>query len=427
MTGQTIAEKVLGAHSAGSAPVSAGDLIDARADGLMAINYQWMRATYERMGFPDGPPNVWDPARVFLMNEHVQPPADVDSALGNYQSRLVAERLGLTHFYESEMGVCHQMMLDYGLVRPGELVFGNDSHTTAHGGINALSTGIGADEAAYVWAFGELYFNVPETIKVVLNGAARPYPFGKDVILYLAGVYGDDFAQDRALEFHGGFASGSDVATRLCIADHAVEVGATFGIFLADEKTRAYVDERNAEGIAWQPVAPDPDARYSRVIEVDCDALGFQVARPFRFDNVAPVEASAGVRIDQARVGSCANGRFEDIEIAARMLEGRHVAPGVRFYVSPASVRVYKQCADAGLLSVLLDAGVQVQDPGCMICQTPGIVLNEETCITSTTRNYRGRFGGSRTSEAQIYLAGPATVTAAAIAGEIVDPAGFLQ
>jgi 3-isopropylmalate/(R)-2-methylmalate dehydratase large subunit len=427
MTGQTIAEKVLGAHSAGGDPVRAGDLIDARVDGLMAINYQWMRATYERIGFPDGPPNVWDPARVFLMNEHVQPPADLDSAIGNYESKLVANRLGLTHFYESEMGVCHQMMLDYGLVRPGELVLGNDSHTTAHGGINALSTGIGADETAYVWAFGELYMNVPETIKVVLNGAARPYPFGKDVILYLAGVYGDDFAQDKAIEFHGGFASASDVATRLCIADHAVEVGAAFGVFLADEKTRAYVDERNVERIAWQPVAPDPDARYSQVIEVDCDALGFQVARPFRFDNVAPVDASAGVRIDQARIGSCANGRFEDIEIAARMLEGRHVAPGVRFYVSPASVRVYKQCADAGLISVLLDAGVQVQDPGCMICQTPGIVLNEETCITSTTRNYRGRFGGSRTSEAQIYLAGPATVTAAAIAGEIVDPTEFLR
>jgi 3-isopropylmalate/(R)-2-methylmalate dehydratase large subunit len=312
-------------------------------------------------------------------------------------------------------------------VRPGELVLGNDSHTTAHGGINALSTGIGADEAAYVWAFGELYLNVPETIKVVLRGGARRYPFGKDVILHLAGAYGDDFAQDKAIEFHGGFASASDVATRLCIADHAVEVGAAFGVFLADDKTRAYVDERNVERVAWQPVAPDPDARYSQVIEVDCDALGFQVARPFRFDNVAPVSESAGVKIDQARVGSCANGRFEDIEITARMLEGRHVAPGVRFYVSPASMRVYKQCADAGLISVLLDAGVQVQDPGCMICQTPGIVLNEETCITSTTRNYRGRFGGSRTSEAQIYLAGPATVTAAAIAGEIIDPTEFLR
>jgi 3-isopropylmalate/(R)-2-methylmalate dehydratase large subunit len=426
VTGQTIAEKVLSSRGS-RGPVRAGDLVDARVDGLMAINWQWMRSTWERIGFPDGPPTVWDRDRVFLMNEHVQPPGNLDSAYGNYQSKLVAERLGLTHFYQSEMGVCHQMMLDYGLVRPGELVLGNDSHTTAHGGINALSTGIGADESAYVWSFGELYLNVPETIKVVLNGAARAYPFGKDVILSLAGQYGDDFAQDYALEFHGGFASASDVATRLCIADHAVEVGATFGVFLADAKTSAYVASRNVSGKPWTPVAPDPDAVYDRVIEVDVDALDFQVARPFRFDNVAPVSESAGVKIDQARVGSCANGRFEDIEITARMLAGRKVAPGVRFYVSPASMRVYQQCADAGLISVLLEAGVQVQDPGCMICQTPGIVLNEETCITSTTRNYHGRFGGSGTSEAQIYLAGPATVTAAAIAGEIVDPTEFLR
>lgn len=427
MSGKTIAEKVLGARNKAHVPVSAGDLIDARVDGLMAINYPWMRDTYVRMGFDDGPPNVWDPDRVFLMNEHVQPPSNVESALGNRASKLVAERLGLTHFFESEMGVCHQMMLDYGLVRPGELLLGNDSHTTAHGGINALSTGIGNDEAAYVWAFGELYLNVPETIKVVLNGRSRPYPFGKDVILHLAGLYGDDFAQDLAVEFHGSFADDSDVATRLCIADHAVEVGAEFGVFLADEKTRSYMEDRNTNKINWQGVAPDPDATYRRVIELDVDDLGFQVAKPYTFDNVGPVEESAGVRIDQARIGSCANGRFEDIEIAARMLEGRHVAPGVRFYISPASMYVYKQCAAAGLLSVLLEAGVQVQDPGCMICQTPGIVLNDETCITSTTRNYRGRFGGSRTSEAQIYLGGPATVTAAAIAGEITDPTEFLR
>lgn len=425
--GKTIVEKVLGAHDKAGGPVSVDDLIDARVDGLLAINYPWMRSTYERMGFPDGPPNVWDRDRVFLMNEHVQPPSNVESALGNYASRLVAERLGLTHFFESEMGICHQMMLDYGLVRPGELVLGNDSHTTAYGGINALSTGIGNDEAAYVWSFGELYLNVPETIKVVLDGAARPYPFGKDVILHLAGLYGDDFAQDLAVEFHGSFADASDVTTRLCIADHAVEVGAAFGVFLADDKTRTFVDERNTERIDWEPTAPDPDASYCRTIELNVDSLGFQLARPYRFDNVAPVAECAGVRIDQARIGSCANGRFEDIEIAARMLEGRKVAPGVRFYVSPASVRVYKQCADSGLLSALLDAGVQVQDPGCMICQSPGIVLNEETCISSTTRNYRGRFGGSRTSEAQVYLGGPATVTAAAIAGEITDPTEFLR
>jgi 3-isopropylmalate/(R)-2-methylmalate dehydratase large subunit len=173
-------------------------------------------------------------------------------------------------------------------------------------------------------------------------------------------------------------------------------------------------------------VAPDPDAVYAEQIEIDCDSFDFQVAKPFRFDNVGPVGDVVGTRIDQARIGSCANGRFEDIEIAARLLDGRHVAPGVRFYIAPASFTVYKQCVDAGLVSTLLEAGVQFESPGCTICQSPSIVLNEEVCITSTTRNYHGRFGGATSNDAQIYLASPATVAAAAIAGEIVDPRELL-
>jgi 3-isopropylmalate/(R)-2-methylmalate dehydratase large subunit len=174
-------------------------------------------------------------------------------------------------------------------------------------------------------------------------------------------------------------------------------------------------------------VEPDDDAVYADVIDLDCDSFDFQVARPFRFDNVGPVDDVVGVPIDQARIGSCANGRFEDIEIAARMLRGRRVDPSVRFYISPASLTVYRQCAEAGLVTTLLEAGVQFESPGCSICQTPGIVLNEEVCITSTTRNYHGRFGGATTADAQIYLAGPATVTAAAMAGKIVDPREFLD
>jgi 3-isopropylmalate/(R)-2-methylmalate dehydratase large subunit len=173
-------------------------------------------------------------------------------------------------------------------------------------------------------------------------------------------------------------------------------------------------------------VAPDPDADYVQEIEVDCDALGFQVAKPYRFDNVSPIEEVIGTRIDQARIGSCANGRFEDIAIAARMLKGRKVAPHVRFYISPASMGVYKQCADAGLIGDLIEAGVHFQNPGCAIC-TSQVVLNEEVCITSTTRNSRGRFGGSTTVDSQAYLAGPATVTAAAIAGRIIDPREVLD
>lgn len=424
MPGQTIAEKVLSRNNTSGCACVAGDLVDAKVDGLLAINYGHIRETYRRIGFPEGPPTVFDPERVFLMDDHVQPPRSLEVAKANRASAGAAARLQLRH-YRSEMGIGHQIMVESGYVRPGELVVGNDSHTISYGAINAVSTGIGTDEAAYVWAFGELYFTVPETIKVTLTGSIRPYPFAKDIILHLAGCYGDSFAQDRALEFDGSLSEALDMSSRITIADHAVEVGAKFGVFPYDDVTERFMRDRTDR--RYEPVAPDPDARYAGTIEVDCDSLGFQVAKPFRFDNVGPVTEVVGTRIDQARIGSCANGRFEDIEIAARMLRGRRVAPHVKFYVSPASLAVYRECAKAGIITDLLDAGVQVENPGCSICQSPGIVLNEEVCISSTTRNYHGRFGGATCADAQVYLAGPATVTAAAIAGEIVDPLEYLD
>jgi 3-isopropylmalate/(R)-2-methylmalate dehydratase large subunit len=418
-SGQTIAEKVLSRQNVQGAPVWAGALVDAHIDRLMLINYPVFRKAYLSMGF-NGPPRVWDRSRVVVMNDHVQPPADFESARNNYDSKQDAQRLNLPHFYESVMGVCHQIMVDDQYIRPGDLIIGNDSHTIAYGALNAPATGIGSDEAAYAFAFGTLHFAVPETIKVTLQGRARGYPFGKDVILWLAGQHGDDFAQDRAIEFVGPFASDSDMSTRLTIADHAVEVGGKFGVFLADSKTRRLAGDAAAD--QHEVLVPDDDAKYCRELVVNCDEIDFQVAQPYRFDNVCPVTQVGDVRIDQARIGSCANGRFEDIAVAAKMLRNRKVAPGVRFYVSPASMAVYRRCVDTGIASVLLEAGVQFMNPGCSICQSPGVVLNEEVCISSTTRNYRGRFGGSQCADARVYLAGPATVTAAAIAGQIVHP-----
>ena len=422
--GQTIAEKVLTRQNVTREQAYAGDVVDADLDGLMVITYQAIRAAYTKLGFKNGPPLVFDRERVYLLNDHVQPAIKIEVAQAALDSRRDAARLELPHFRDSEMGVGHQMMFDYGYVRPGELIVGNDSHTISYGALNAAATGMGNTEIAYALAFGQLFFTVPESIKVVLKGENRPYPFGKDIILYLAGLYGDDFAQDASLEFHGELAEAMDLSSRMTIADHAVEVGAKFGFFLADEKTDAYVQQRSDR--PYEAVTPDADARYVREIEVDVDQLEFQVAKPYRFDNVVPVGEVVGTRIDQARLGSCANGRYEDIAVAARMLAGRKVAPGVKFYVSPASMTVYRECVRDGLIETLLDAGVQVQEPGCGICQSPQIVLNEEVCITATTRNYRGRFGGATCSEAQIYLGGPATVAAAAIAGEIVDPSELL-
>ena len=423
--GQTMAEKIMSRKNVTGEPVKAGELIDANLDGLMVhISWSAVRAAYKKIGFEDGPPKVWDRDKFYLMIEHNQPPMNVNSANANLDARRDADRLDLKYFYDAEMGICHQMMVDYGHTRPGELVVGTDSHTCMLGALNCAATGIGAEEAAYSLAFGQLFFTVPESIKVVLNGKARAYPFAKDIILYLAGKYGDAFAQNQSIEFLGPMATAMDLADRMCLADHAVEVGAKFGLFTADKTATDFVETHTS--VPFEPVAPDADADYVQEIVVDCDALGFQVAKPYRFDNVSPLDEVIGTRIDQARIGSCANGRFEDIEIAARMLKGRKVSPHVRFYISPASMGVYKQCADAGLIGDLIEAGVHFQSPGCAIC-TSQVVLNEEVCITSTTRNSRGRFGGSTTVDSQAYIAGPATVAAAAIAGEIIDPREILD
>ncbi len=425
MSGQTIAEKVMSRQNLLGQEARAGDLIAARVDGLMVHSFHWaaIRAGYKRLGFSDGPPKVWDTERFYLMLEHQQPPRDHDTADHNAQTRVEAQRLGLKRFYDSEMGICHQMMADYGLVRPGEFVVGTDSHTLVYGALNCLSSGIATDEAAYVIPFGELYFTVPQTIKVTLNGKARPYPFGKDIMLYLAGQYGNAFAAGKSLEFHGPMAEAMTLADRMCVADQGDEVGAKFAVFLADDKTKEYVRART--NVAFEPVQPDEDTHYEQEIVVDCDALDFQVARPYRFDNVVPVSEVSGTQIEEARIGTCANGRFEDIEIAARILSGRRIAPGVRFYVSAASQSVYKQCADTGVLASLIEAGVQVLPPGCGICGQ--ILLNDQVGIATVPRNSHGRFGGPQSDDAQMYLAGPATVAASAIAGKIVDPREMLD
>jgi 3-isopropylmalate/(R)-2-methylmalate dehydratase large subunit len=418
--GQTIAEKVMSRHNLSGKPAVAGDLIDASVDALMVHTFHWgvIRNAYKKIGFEEGVPRVWDPERLYLMLDHQQPPKDHIAADLNAKTRADAARLGLTRFYDSEMGICHQMMADYGLIRPGEFLVGTDSHTLMAGALNCLAAGIATDEAAYTAAFGELFFSVPETIKVTLNGKAREYPFGKEIVLYLAGKYGNDFGAGKSLEFHGPMASDMTIADRMTIADQGDEIGAKFALFLADDKTQEYVRART--DVPFEPVAPDADAVYVQEVVVDCDALEFQVAKPYRFDNVVPLSEVAGTVIEEARIGTCANGRFEDIEIAARMLKGRHVAPGVRFYVSPASQTVYKQCVDAGVISTLIDAGVQVMTPGCGICGN--LMLNDQVGIASVPRNSHARFGGAEFGDAQMYLAGPATVAASAITGRITDP-----
>ena len=422
--GMTIAEKILSRKNLMGTPVKAGDLIDCRIDGMFIHgDYQYVKHAYRRIGFPDGPPRVWDRDKFCLMSEHFQPPSTIRAAAENQSLRDFGKRAAIKYFYDAECGVCHQMMFDYGHVRPGELIVSPDSHTIIYGALNAAGVGIACEEAAYAVAFGEMWFRVPESIRIILKGKVPGYPIGKDIVLALAGQYGDAFALYKAIEYTGPAIEHLTMDTRMCIACHGVEVGAKFAFCPTDETTLKYVSAHTDK--PFEPVAPDADAKYVKEIELDLANVGFPVARPHRFDNVVPVEEVLRTRIDQALLGSSANGRYEDVELAARMLRGKKVHPDVRFYVEPASWTVYRQCQAAGLFGVLLDAGAQILQPGCWVCEAQGCVLADgEVCISCTTRNYRGRKGSRN---AQIYLSGPAVVVAAAIAGEIVDPSEALH
>jgi 3-isopropylmalate/(R)-2-methylmalate dehydratase large subunit len=413
-----MAEKLFTRHNLAEEPVKAGDIIDARIDGAMA-HYHFMDANKlaQQAGLPQGIPRVWDPDKVYFLIDHHQPALSQSIADDNAAIRREAERLGLRIYYE-EPGIAHQMMLDYGLARPGELVVGMDSHTIGYGAINAGATGISRSDLAYAVVFGELWFQVPASVKVRLEGSHPNYPIAKDIVLYLAGEHGDDFAQNMSIEFCGSLVPQMSIGGRGCLSTHGVEVAAKFALFAADAKTHAYVRERTDK--AYEAIEADADAVYEREIVLDVDRMPFVVARPHQFGNVAPVDEVKNVRVHQAQIGSCANGRYEDIVIAARMLKSRKVARGVRFIVSPASQQVYLQCLKDRLIAQLVESGAQVVTPGCGVCQPKvGFVSAGEVCITATTRNFRGRKGSL---EADIYLGGPLTVTAAAVAGEIMNP-----
>lgn len=417
---QTMAEKLLTRRNLAGEPAHAGDFVEARIDGAM-VHYhasEPMLDMAREAGFKDGLPRVWDPSKVYVLLDHHQPALSQKLADENAVIRREVERLGIEVFHDAEPGIAHQMMLDYGLVRPGELVVGNDSHTLGYGCVNAGATGITRADMFYALLYGELWFQVPESIRIVLEGRQPGYPISKDIVLAIAGEHGEDVAQGMAIEYSGSLVPQLSMDSRMCLSTHGVELGAKFALFGEDEATRAFLKTRTRK--AYEGLEADPGARYAKEIRLDVDRMPFMVAKPHQFGNVGPVEEVKGTRIHQAQIGSCANGRFEDIEIAARMLAGRKVAKGVRFIISPASQQVYLQCLKAGLIEKLIEAGAQVITPGCGICQPRvGFLSDGEVCITATTRNFRGRKGSTK---AEIYLGGPLTVTAAAVAGEIVDP-----
>lgn len=413
LAGKTIAEKILSAHSGQDA--RAGQIVIADVDYVMVNDVTGPIAfrEYDKLGrdtmFKD---------RMVLIPDHYVPAKDVDSAAQAKEMRDFAAMHQLPNYYEiGKSGVCHQLMVEEGFAAPGRLIVGADSHTCTYGAVNALSTGIGSTEAAAVFATGKLWFKVPETIRVNIRGKFRPYVGGKDLILRIITDIGVDGATYKALEFHGDIGNVS-VPDRLAVSNMAIECGGKAGIWPCDDLTREYIKD-SVRG-DYTPVEADEDAVYCRTLEYDLSEIEPFVSYPHLPSNGRPVR-EADVKIDQAYLGSCTNGRIEDIRIGAEILRGRHVAPGVRMIVVPASQRVLRQMADEGLIDVFLDAGAFVSGPTCGACLGGymGILAPGEVAVASTNRNFIGRMGAK---DSYVYLAGPAVVAASAVAGRIVTP-----
>lgn len=413
MVGKTIAEKILSKKSGKDA--RAGQIVIADVDYVMVNDVTGPIAfrEYDKLGTDELYKD-----KMVLIPDHYVPAKDIDSAAQAKEMREFAQKHRIPNYFEiGKSGVCHQLMVEEGFAAPGRLIVGADSHTCTYGAVNALSTGIGSTEAAAVFATGKLWFKVPETIKVVVKGEFNRYVGGKDLILRIITDIGVDGANYKAFEFHGDVQNIS-VPDRLAISNMAIEAGGKAGIFPCDDLTREYIKD-SVRG-EYEPVEADDDAVYCRTLEYDLSKLEPFVSYPHLPSNGRPVR-EADVRIDQAYLGSCTNGRIEDMRIGAEIVKGRHVAPGVRMIVVPASQRVLKQMADEGLIDIFIEAGAFVSGPTCGACLGGymGILAPGEVAVASTNRNFIGRMGAK---DSFVYLAGPAVVAASAVAGRIVTP-----
>ena len=410
----TMAEKVL-ARASGRNVVSPGQYVTASVDRIMA--HEAFAACCLILQ-STGVSKFHDPDKVVVVIDHWYPAPDVRYAQVHAACRHFAEKFGVKN-YLGGAGVCHQVLPEQGFIRPGELVLGTDSHSTAYGALGAAGAGIGLTEMAWVLATGSLWMQVPPTIRFRLSGRPGPALMSKDIILHIAGHFTTEAAQYASVEFTGPIADAMSIASRMTMSNMAAEIGAKFAFFAADVKTVAYLRGR-IEGEP-QTFGPGPDALYAAAYDVDVSGLEPQVACPDDPGNVHPVSAVAGTRVDQFFLGSCTNARLEDLEVAANILRGQHVNSSSRLIVTPASRQVYLDALKTGCLETLAEAGAVITASGCGACPGShmGVLGPSEVCLSTTNRNFKGRMGSP---EARVYLASPATVAASAITGQIRDP-----
>ena len=414
---QTLAEKILQAHCSETI-TGPGQIVKCRISLALAndITAPLAIKSLKAMNVD----KVFDTSKVALVCDHFTPNKDIASAEQVKLVREFAQEQEIVHYYEGgDVGVEHALLPELGIVGPGDIVVGADSHTCTYGGLGAFATGLGSTDVAAAMALGETWFKVPETIRVEITGELGPFITGKDLILNLIGRIGVSGALYKALEFGGPVIDAMEVEGRMTMANMAIEAGGKVGLFPVDDITLNYTREHGRVGD--MPLAPDADASYARVVEIDVTGMEPQIACPHLPDNVKPVSEVKDVRVDQVVLGSCTNGRISDLRRAAKLIKGKKVAKGVRFVVLPATPGIYKQALKEGLIEIFMDAGAIVGPPTCGPCLGGhmGILAGGEKCLATTNRNFKGRMGSL---QAEVYLAGPDVAAATAVAGEIVHP-----
>ncbi len=417
--GHTLAENILAAHTGdGTQALSPGDFVEANVDIVLAndITAPIALHEFEKLGVD----RVFDPARVVLVSDHFTPNKDIKSAEQCAEIRRFARAQSLQNHYDvGDMGIEHVLLPEQGLVLPGDVVVGADSHTCTYGAVGAFATGMGSTDIAVAMATGHIWMRVPETLRIIYEGALQPWVSGKDLILYTIGQIGVDGARYKAMEFAGPVIDDLSMAGRLTMANMAIEAGAKAGLFAVDETTLDYVNGRATRD--FEPRYADPDATYEETLTFDVNDLEPQVAFPHLPENSHPVADAAEVVIDQSVIGSCTNGRLEDLQVAAKVLKGHHIHRDVRCIIIPGTQDVYLQALREGLIETFIEAGAAVSTPTCGPCLGGhmGVLAAGERAVSTTNRNFRGRMGHP---ESEVYLSNPAVAAASAIAGRIVSP-----
>ncbi len=414
-----ITEKILAKASA-KKEVQAGDIVDAKVDVVMIHDLTGPLAVeaFKRIGVP----RVWDNKKIVIILDHQVPAESIKAAELHKMLRAFAKEQNIRFYDVGRGGICHQVMPEKGHVLPGTIILGADSHTCTYGAFGAFATGIGSTEAAAVFATGKIWLKAPETIKMVIEGKFRKFTTPKDLILSLIGKIGADGATYKAVEFAGPTIREMSIAGRMTLCNMSVEMGAKNGIVEPDESTGKFLQGRTSK--FYECFNSDANAKYEKILEFDVSKLGSTVACPSSVDNIKPASELGDVSVDQAFIGSCTNGRVEDLRLAAEILKGKIVKEGVRALVIPASQEVYKQAMREGLLEIFTDSGAIVCGSACGPCLGGhiGLLAPGETCVSTSNRNFIGRMGSN---QASVYLASPATVAASAVTGHITDPNAF--